>query len=288
MADYDIVMMGHVSNDIMIFYDGSRQDFLGGPVIYSSASASAAGAKVLIVTKASFEDTPKLDYLRDESVELVVVPSGNSTSIKNVYHTKDQERRSTTLLSQAEYFSLADVPSEKAAIYHLAGLFYGEIPSEMIVPLSKRAAVAIDAQGLLRCSVDGEMLYRDWAEKRELLPYITYLKTDAAEAEILTGTDDREKAARLLADWGAKEVMVTHHTEVIVLVDGIIHRAPFNPENLSGRTGRGDTCFASYLARRLKYGPEESVKFAAALTSMKMEKPGRFSGSEKEVIDRIG
>ncbi len=116
---------------------------------------------------------------------------------------------------------------------------------------------------------------------------ITFLKTDAAEAEILTGTDDRAKGAEMLAEWGAEEVMVTHNTEVIVLSGGKIYSAPFNPSNLSGRTGRGDTCFAAYLAKRLTAGPDEAVKYAAALTSIKMENPGRFSGSVKDVEERI-
>ena len=108
-----------------------------------------------------------------------------------------------------------------------------------------------------------------------------------SEAEILTGETDREKAAYILASWGAKEVMVTHNTEVIVLVDGKIHRAPFTPSNLSGRTGRGDTTFAAYLAWRLDHDPEESVHYAAALCSIKMESPGPFADTVEDVITRM-
>ena len=79
----------------------------------------------------------------------------------------------------------------------------------------------------------------------------------------------------------------TIHTEVIVLVDGIIYRAPFDPENLSGRTGRGDTCFAAYMSRRLQEEPEEAISYAAALTSIKMENPGRFNGTSDDVIARM-
>ena len=57
--------------------------------------------------------------------------------------------------------------------------------------------------------------------------------------------------------------------------------------HLSGRTGRGDTCMASYLARRLREGPEESLRFAAALTSMKLEQAGPFSGTEQDVQERM-
>lgn len=49
---------------------------------------------------------------------------------------------------------------------------------------------------------DKTMAFHDWADKKEILPLIDYLKTDAAEAEILTGTNDRVKAAHMLHEWG--------------------------------------------------------------------------------------
>ncbi len=131
-------------------------------------------------------------------------------------------------------------------------------------------------------------MFIDWDMKKEYLPYIRYFKTDAAEAEILTGLNDREEAARVLNRLGAEEVMVTHNTEVIICKSQKIYKAPLTPRNLSGRTGRGDSCFAAYLARRLKYGIQDSVDYAAALVSIKMETPGPFTGTEKDVMNRIG
>jgi len=175
------------------------------------------------------------------------------------------------------------MPETNSTIYHLAGLFRGEIPEDFIPYLFKKGKVGVDAQGLLRCSEKGKLLFKDWESKKKFLPMITYLKTDAAEAEILTGESDREKAAFILASWGAKEVMVTHNSEVLVLADGIVHKAPYTPTNLSGRTGRGDTTFAAYLAWRLDHNPEESVRYAAALCSIKMEKPGPFTGTIEDI-----
>ena len=289
MKKYNIMMIGHVSKDIMIYKGGDEKEerFTGGPVIYSSASAARLGADVLVVTKASKEDWKDIQYIKDDKTDVKIIDSKETTSIENIYLTEDRERRKVTLLSRADSFTPEDIPENETDIYHLAGLFRGEIPDEMITFLAEKGKVAIDAQGLLRCSEEGKLLFRDWDRKKELLSKISFLKTDAAEVEILTGTDDREKGARMLADWGAEEIMVTHNTEVIILKDGQFYRAPFNPSNLSGRTGRGDTCFASYLAKRLSNGPEESVKFAAALTSIKMENPGRFAGTEADVIERI-
>jgi sugar/nucleoside kinase (ribokinase family) len=289
MKKYNIIMIGHVSKDIMIYKGGDEKEerFTGGPVIYSSASASATGAEVLVVTKAASEDRKDIEYIEDSRTDVKIIDSHESTSIENIYLTEDRERRKVTLISQADPFTISDVPENETDIYHLAGLFRGEIPDELITYLAEKGKVAIDAQGLLRCSEEGKLLFRDWDKKAELMSKITFLKTDAAEAEILTGTDDRAKGAEMLAEWGAKEVMVTHNTEVIILVDGKIYSAPFNPSNLSGRTGRGDTCFAAYLAKRLTAGPQEAVSYAAALTSIKMENPGRFSGSVKDVEERI-
>ena len=51
--------------------------------------------------------------------------------------------------------------------------------------------------------------------------------------------------------------------------------------------GRGDTFFGAYLARRLDHSVEDSLRFAAALTSIKMESTGPFSGSLEDVIERM-
>jgi sugar/nucleoside kinase (ribokinase family) len=286
METYDIVMIGHVSKDIMIF-GGREERLLGGAVVYSSAAAARSGARVLVVTKAAEEDLPLLDVMKHPNVKVVVIDSPKSTSIRNEYFSEDRERRKVTLLSGAEPFAAEDVPPVEAKILHIAGLFYGEIPVSILPDLARRFPPAVDAQGLLRRNDGGILAFRDLENKAEILRHIKYLKTDAAEAEVLTGFADREKAARVLAEYGPEEVMVTHNTEVIVLRDGKFVRAPFTPRNLSGRTGRGDTCFASYLFMRLSREPAEAVRYAAALTSIKMETPGVFRGSLAEVEARM-
>lgn len=293
---YDIIIMGHVSKDIIVEYDGSEARLLGGALLYSAITALRAGAKVLAITKAATEDAASLDFLKKEgSLDLVVGESPESTSILNVFKSADHERRDVTLHSAAIPFSAADIPvGASAPVIDLAGLFVGELPDTLIEELSGRARIAVDAQGLLRTAMpDRTMKFFDWADKKRYLPMLSFFKTDAAEAEILTGLADRDAAARVLAEWGrnprgaSPEIMVTHNTEVIVLAEGKIHRAPFTPSNLSGRTGRGDTTFSAYLTYRLHHGPEESVRFAAALCSIKMEKPGLFSGTMPEVYARM-
>ena len=101
-------------------------------------------------------------------------------------------------------------------ICHFAGLVYGDFDGPLFAEAARHGKVAVDVQCLLRhVEPDKTMAFHDWAEKREYLPCIDYLKTDAAEAEILTGLTDRAEAARLLHSWGAGEVLITHNTEVL-------------------------------------------------------------------------
>lgn len=293
---YDLIIAGHVSKDIIVEYGGEESRLLGGALLYSALTAARAGAKVLAITKAAAADAASLEFMRAEpGLDLIVQPSAETTSILNVFKSPDRERRDVTLKGAADPFKASDIPEDASApIIDLAGLFVGELPDSLIAKLRSRAAIAIDAQGLLRTVMpDRTMKFFDWAAKKTWLPMVSYFKTDAAEAEILTGLSDREAAARMLADIGrrpdgsAPEIMVTHNTEVIVLAEGTIYRAPFTPANLSGRTGRGDTTFSSYLSHRLGHGPQESVRFAAALCSIKMETPGPFRGTMAEVQARM-
>ncbi|MFW6387832.1 MAG: carbohydrate kinase [bacterium] len=285
-AHYDIVMIGHVSRDIIEDPNG-KQEVFAGPVVYSSASASRSGARVLVVTKVADADREELGIIHENGAELHAIDSPKTTSIHNHYRTADHETRDVTLLSAATPFALEELPDTDASIYHLAGLFVGEIPDALIEPLSRRGNVALDAQGVVRHNRDGAMRSEDWPAKRELLPFVHSFKTDAAEAELLSGEGDRERAAGILLEMGASEVMVTHNTEVLLANEHGIYRAPLTPRNQSGRTGRGDTCFAAYLARRLTHDTDSALRYAAALVSMKMESPGVFRATPQDVERRM-
>ena len=113
------------------------------------------------------------------------------------------------------------------------------------------------------------------------------IKLDVVEAKLLTGTDDLEKAAIIVESWGCPEVMITHSEGVLARVNGVTYYEKFSNRNVTGRTGRGDTTFSAYLSWRLDHNPKDSLKFAAALVSIKMETPGPFSGTLEDVLIRL-
>jgi len=288
MKSYDTFIMGHISIDENIYQRETVKE-TGGAVVYSSCASYAIGHKTGILTKLSFQDKDRLETFTIPEKDIFTLNSKNTTSIRNIYHSADRERRTCTALSVADPFTIDDIPNNiNSQIYHFAGLISGEFDNEMIKFLHNKGKVALDVQGFLRTvGKNKEMIFKDWKEKKEYFPSIDYLKTDAAEAEVITGTKDRKIAAEMLFEWGAKEIMITHNKEVLIYNGKKHYTSPLKPRNLSGRTGRGDTCFSAYITERADKEIEEALLFASALVSLKMEKPGPFKGSRDDVEDYI-
>ena len=122
-------------------------------------------------------------------------------------------------------------------------------------------------------------------ELAQALKSVTYLKTDASEAEILTTKTNLSEAALEMAMMGPQEVVISHNKELVLACQGKIYSAPLTPRKINGRTGRGDTLFCSYLARRTQGDePFQALQFAAALVSLKLESPGPFLGTFEDVM----
>ena len=286
---YDLMIIGQMTLDHNVDFDGREEFRAGGAVTFSGYAAAAIGHSVAVVPKGDPARLDPAEVFAESKVDRIFpVYSPSCTVMENTYFTPDRERRRCLNTEGIQPYSPADLPDEPARIYHLGGLVAGAMGGDLIEACAARGDTALDVQAVLRCrNEDGSLELRDWPEKMQYLPLIRYLKTDAAEAEVLTGTDDREKAAFLLCEWGAKEVLITHNSEAIVCDGKSIYRAPLKPRNLSGRTGRGDTTFAAYLTERLDHGIPEALEFAAAMVSLKMETPGPFRGSRSDVYEYI-
>ena len=286
---YDLMIIGQISLDHNIDFDGREEYIAGGAVTFSGYAASAVGHSVAVVPKGNPEKLDPYKVFADSKVEKIfAVDAPTCTEMQNTYFTPDRERRLCLNTGMIPPYTPEDLPDAEARIYHLGGLVYGDIGSDVIAACAARGDTAVDVQALLRRRFDdGSLELLDWPEKYTSFPNVRYLKTDAAEAEVLTGTDDREKAAFMLCEMGAKEVLITHNTEAIVCDGHKIYRSPLRPRGLAGRTGRGDTTFAGYLGERLSHDIPEALEFAAALVSLKMETPGPFKGTRQDVYDFI-
>lgn len=288
MKSYDILIIGPVSLDHNIDYLGNERKELGGAVVASGFAAARSGSKTALFTKLNPADADVEKRFENSNADLYWKPSTTTCSIRNQYFTADKEKRVCTSMGVCDPFQFEELPDIDTKIYHFAGLVYGDFDGELFEKAAKQGKVAVDVQCLLRhVEADKTMAFHDWDEKLKYLPCIDYLKTDAAEAEILTGLSDRAEAAKLLYSWGAREIMITHNTEVLIYDGKDIYTCPIKARNLTGRTGRGDTTFAGYITERLRTGISEALQYCTALVSLKMETPGPFMGTREDVLEYI-
>lgn len=288
MENYDIMILGPATRDVNIDYTGAEDRSVGGAVTFCTPAARAAGATVFAAVKIAAEDADIMSAFDMPEKSKALLPSARTTLMRNEYFTADRERRNSSCAAQSDPILPEELPPVAFKLCHLAGLLYGDFPDALLEELHKRALLSGDAQGFLRHNENGKMFLHDWEEKLRFLPYMDFFKTDAAEAEILTGLSDREAAARQLCAWGAKEVMVSHNAEMLICDGKNVFTCPVKARNLSGRTGRGDTTFGSYLGMRITgHGMEESLLYATACVSLKMETPGVFKGTHADVEEYI-
>lgn len=298
MCDVDIMMIGHFAKDKLVV-DGTSEIASGGAVYYGSVALRRIGVSVAVVTRLHPDDFPLLDELKQEGVQVFATPAPETSGIENIYNSADMERRVCKLMGFAGPFRREEIPDLSAQVYLIAPIIAGEVDLSLLRWLAARGPVGLDVQGFVRVREDGHpsaalrraqdtssgqaLVFRQWPEVAEGLAHVTYLKVDRAEAELLTGQTDLQVAARQLAAYGPREVVVTQSSGVTVYADGQVYEAPFTPRSLAGRTGRGDTCFATYVGKRLSAPAEEACRFAAAITTLKQEQPGPWRGTLDDV-----
>jgi len=281
MRAVDVVFLGHFARDRLVFGE-SAEAASGGGVYYGAVAVRRLGYAVAVITKLHPRDFPLLEDLRRAGITVHASPGPETTGIENVYLDQTMDRRICRPLGFAGAFSPEEVPVMPARVTIVTPLMAGEVSGDLLRLLAARGPIGTDVQGFARVREGNTLVTRDWPEKAADLAAVTYLKADDAEGETLTGFTDLRAAARALADFGPREVVLTHARGVLVFAGGTSYEAPFTPRGVRGRTGRGDTCFATYVAARLDSPADAACRLAAAVTSLKMEQPGPFHGTRAE------
>ena len=237
-----------------------------------------------LVTSLAPSEYSSLDELTGKGLNVEIIPSKKTVYFENSYGI-NQNNRTQRVLAKADPFTVEKIQHIEAKIFHLGSLLSDDFSLDVIKYLSKKGILSVDAQGYLR-EVRGENVYPiDWCEKKEALKYVHILKVNEHEAKVLTGLDDYQAAARQLAEWGVKEVLLTLGSEgsIIYAENSFYYIPAYPPKEVVDATGCGDTYMLGYLYMRNKgVSYEEAGCFAAALSTVKLEKSGPFSGTEED------
>jgi sugar/nucleoside kinase (ribokinase family) len=289
MDSYDIVFMGHLATATIVPYHGPTFVERGGPAFFGPLAATCLDKKIAAVTRIGTMESELLEPLQSAGIALFV-EDREMTQLHIIHPSANVDERRVSLVKHGGYFSVSDIPGIKPCLIHLGGLSHQEFSIEFVKALKDRGfRLSVDMQSFVwRADPEtGTVYLADIPEKKELLPLFDFVKVDAVEGEALTGVRDLEDQARMLAGWGSRETIITCSDGALAHSEGKTNYARFTNRSVAGRTGRGDTFSGAYLAHRLDHSIEDSLRFAAALTSIKMESVGPFTGSLQDVMERM-
>ena len=287
---YDLAIMGNYTKDTIISPTGTR-NVDGGGFNYGVHVGAMMGLKTAAITRLAEEDNHVVRNLEALGIDVYPYYCKQSTLMELYYPTTDVDNRILTVAGIADSFAPEHVAEIEAKIFMVNGSIRGEVDLDVLEVLKKKDTILVaDVQGFIRIvTAEGKLQYDSWPGKEAILSKIDVLKSDAVEAEAITGETDIKKAAKALSDFGPKEIVLTHRDGLLVFADNKYYEAPFLPAELIGRSGRGDTCVSSYMAKRLTAHPEEAIIWSAATTSLKMEAEGpilRKMSEVQELIDK--
>jgi len=287
---YGVTFIGHMCYDEVTHFQGDTVVAPGSAVLCGAMVTARVGVKTAAVVKMSLDEEPINQPMKDLGVDVFVIPAECTTYSRVLHKSENVDERDITLVRTAGLIKIEDVPQLESVFVHLAGISDSEFDMALIDGLKARGySLSTDMQSFVRqiTPVTKEINFGDVKNKKEIISKMDRVKLDIVEARVLTGTDDLEKAAHIVESWGCPEIMITQSQGVLARVDGRTYYEKFSNNSVIGRTGRGDTTFAAYLSWRLEHDVPESLKFAAALVSVKMETYGPFQGTLEDVFTRI-
>ncbi|MEW5871533.1 MAG: hypothetical protein AB1894_19825 [Chloroflexota bacterium] len=280
---YDVACIGNYTKDTIISPTGTTY-VDGGAVNYAAHASARLGYKVIVITHLAQEDQRVVEKFTQAGIDCAATYTPNSTCMRLEYPTTNPDIRNLSVASTAGSILSTEVTGLQARAAVIGSSLRGEVGLDVIRALHEKGLLlAADVQGFVRVLSSQELHYAPWEEMPATLAHLDILKSDAVEAEYLTGETDIYKAARAYAQMGPSEIVLTHKDGVLIYANGQFHEAGFYPSKLNGRSGRGDTCVGTYVAMRLSKLPAEAGIWAAAVTSLKMENQGPFNRSIAEV-----
>lgn len=289
MNHYDIVFIGHMAVGTIVPFNGTPFTEPGGPVFFASIGASCLGKRIATVTRFSEGDEHLMEPIKGAGIDVLALP-GEIGHYRVVFPTADFDQRQGYVVKGGGDFFISDLPPLEPCLVHLCCMSGPGLQLELMRALKARGfRLSVDMQNfVLRADDETGLIHlADVPEKNEILAMTDFVKLDVMEAQTLTGTDVVSDQADILEGWGSSETVITSSKGTLVRSGGKTTFVNFTNRTTRGRMGRGDTLIGSYLARRLDHPVEDALRFAAAVTSIKMESTGPFSGSLDDVLERM-
>lgn len=276
----DVLVMGHILNEKIIFPDKAISQVLGSPAAYTSVCMAKLGTAVGIVTKIG-RDFPRkmLRVFDDVGVDTRGIgTSGCSTNNELIYD--EDGYKTLRYSSKADPLLFADIPApyKEAKIVYVCPMDL-EIGRETVKDLAAlQKTMAVDLGGYGGGTSASHPQETSSGLVKSLCRYFTIVKASIEDiAHIFGGKMDEKAAGRSIIQWGAGICAVTlgEKGSFVATKQEERYVPAFRPKVVVDQTGAGDCYAAGMLAHFLKNGDAVSAAiYGTASASYAIERSG--------------
>jgi sugar/nucleoside kinase (ribokinase family) len=288
----DLVVIGHLMKEMIIFPDQVVGPVLGSASAYFSVITGKLGAHSGLVSKIG-RDFPRelLEPLHEAGVDTRgLIIEGEESRLSELIYVKDGNKTMRYPVKGLP-INFEDIPEDylQAEIIYIAPqeweISYHVI--EKIYSYNKRLAVELAGYGGAHCSYHSSP--KDFIFVKKILPYFHIAKLSIEDCKYFFGaTNEREIAKEIIA-MGVEVCIVTlaGRGAIVVTADNIYEIPPLT-KNAVDCTGAGDAFAAGFL---FSYVREKDIRkagmFASATASTMIEKKGGMKFDRMPTLSQV-
>ncbi len=288
----EIVVIGHLSRDLLITPESKTETIGGGPAYAMIApKIGALGAGIISSVGKDFEKE-YIDKLKNAGliVSGIQTKGRKSTRFINEYDVKGT--RTQRVESIGSPLSYAEIPPQYmgASIYHFSPLTAKEVSFSFIESMRVGGPlISIDVQGFLRAIEKKRVVDREWPDRDEILSLADVVKFDEQELKRAYDAQSELAAVTELLGIGPRMVLVTRDRRGSTVytrntqkdIPLVLANAQTDP------TGCGDVYTISFLLEYMRTGDvKRAGLFGAACSSFNVETTGPYGFPTREQVER--
>ncbi|MFW9979898.1 MAG: carbohydrate kinase family protein [Candidatus Thorarchaeota archaeon] len=287
----EIVVVGHLSRDLIVTPDYTREA-LGGGTAYAMIAPhlGALGAGIVTRVGSDFEQE-YINVLKESNLDLsgFRTAGNHSTRFVNEYDAHGKRTQRVDAIAPEIRASDLLLAHLQANIIHFSPLMH-EVHFSCIESARQYGAlVSLDVQGYTRTVDNGKVIPRLWTDAMQVLRYVDVVKCDKAELELTTGTGTEMALVTKIQSVGPRIVIVTKDQagSTIYTRNSRIDVPMVIADAMVDTTGSGDTYIIGFLLEYMRTGDvRRAGLFGATCASYNLEHVGPYNLPTRALVEK--
>ncbi|MHA2187089.1 MAG: carbohydrate kinase family protein [Candidatus Thorarchaeota archaeon] len=286
----EIVVVGHLSRDLLITPDMTRET-LGGGTAYAMLAPALGALGSAIVTRVGQDfESEYMEILKSSVLDLTGLRTSGLKSTRFINEYDKNGNCTQRVENQAPIIRGLDYLSQHlhASIFHFCPLLQEVHVSCIEAARNTGAFISVDIQGYLRSLNGDNVIPTSWDDHEDVLGLVDFVKCDEDELALVHNAKSEVAAVTHILDLGPRIVAVTRNRKgaTIYTKNRHIEIPLVLGARLVDSTGCGDTFAIGFLLEYMRTGDvTRAGLFGATCASFNIENVGPYMMPSRNQVD---